>query len=146
MTGAVAEATFDIGALAEGDELPPLDLPAIDRVQLALFAGASGDHNPIHLDDERARAGGLPGAIAHGMLNMAFLGRLLTQRFPQRTILGMGGRFAALAFPGDSITCRARVKTVDREAGRLGLDIVAENQDGRAIITGWATIALPARA
>ena len=50
--------------ISVGDAIPDLVKPVITRTQLALFAGASGDHNPIHLDDEQARNGGLPGVIA----------------------------------------------------------------------------------
>ena len=62
-----------------GDELPPLQLPAVDRTLLALFAGASGDHNPIHIDIDVARRAGMPDVFAQGMLGMAWLARLLTQ-------------------------------------------------------------------
>ena len=61
-----------------GDVLPPLVLPPLDRATLALFAGASGDHNPIHIDIDVARRAGLPDVIGHGMLSMAWLGRLVT--------------------------------------------------------------------
>ncbi|HSS86888.1 MAG TPA: MaoC/PaaZ C-terminal domain-containing protein, partial [Reyranella sp.] len=56
-----------------GDELKPLVLPPVSRHQLALYCGGSGDHNPIHVDSEFARSVGLPGTIAHGLLDMAIL-------------------------------------------------------------------------
>ena len=68
-----------------GQELPPLKLPPITRTTLALFAGASGDHNPVHIDIDFARAAGMPDVFAHGMLSMAYLGRFLTQ-CPRRHI------------------------------------------------------------
>ena len=60
------------------DELPELNIPPITRTTLALFAGASGDHNPIHIDLDFARAAGQDDVFAHGMLTMAYIGRLLT--------------------------------------------------------------------
>ena len=69
--------TYD--AVNIGDELPALQLPPVTRTTLALFAGASGDHNPIHIDTDFARKSGMPDVFAQGMLGMAWLGRLLTQ-------------------------------------------------------------------
>ena len=66
-----------------GDALPTLELSPISRTTLALFAGASGDHNPIHIDTDFARKAGMPDVFAHGMLGMAWLGRLLTNWAPQ---------------------------------------------------------------
>jgi acyl dehydratase len=62
-----------------GDTLPPLTLGPVNRTMLALFAGASGDHNAVHIDIDFARSAGMPDVFAHGMLSMAWLGRLLTQ-------------------------------------------------------------------
>ncbi|MBT4939146.1 MAG: dehydratase, partial [Rhodospirillaceae bacterium] len=64
---------INFSELNAGDAIPELVTPNVSRSQLALFAGASGDHNPIHLDDEEAKKGGLPGVIVHGMLSMALL-------------------------------------------------------------------------
>ena len=63
-----------------------LTLPPINRTTLALFAGASGDHNQIHIDIDFARQAGMPDVFAHGMLSMAYLGRLLTQWVDQRQL------------------------------------------------------------
>src|SRR2546421_8947200 len=72
--------------IAVGDELPPLTVEPISRTALALFAGASGDHNPIHIDVDVARSVGLDDVFAHGMLSMAYLGRLLTGWVPQERL------------------------------------------------------------
>ena len=64
--------SFD--AVNVGDALPPLSLPPLTRTTLALYAGASGDHNPMHIDIDFARAAGMPDVFAHGMLSMAWLG------------------------------------------------------------------------
>jgi acyl dehydratase len=116
----------------------------ITRTQLALFAGASGDHNPIHLDDEEARKGGLPGVIAHGMLSMAFLGDLLAEMAPPDRIRAFDARFVAMAFPGDTITCRAEVTgEIEEAGGRVAtLKLTAANQKGQAVAEGSAKIAV----
>ena len=61
-----------------GSEIPALELAPITRFTLALYAGASGDHNPIHIDSDFAKKAGMPDVFAHGMLSMAYLGRMLT--------------------------------------------------------------------
>ncbi len=127
-----------------GDQIPEIHKGPITRTQLALFAGASGDHNPIHLDDEEARKGGLPGVIAHGMLNMAYLGQLLSGFVAQSSIRAFSARFVAMAVPGDSITCRGEVAAKRRDGGEnlLDLKIVAVNQKDQIVLDGAATIAL----
>ena len=66
-----------------GDTLPELQLPPVDRTTLALFAGASGAHNPMHIDIDVARRAGMPDVFAQGMLGMAWLGRVVTNWAPQ---------------------------------------------------------------
>lgn len=138
--------TVRLADLTVGESLPDLAKPPITRTQLALFAGASGDHNPIHLDDEQARSGGLPGVIAHGMLSMAFLGQALTGWVPQTAIRSFSARFTAMAFPGDTITCKGVVVARQVENGEtlLDLELSAVNQDGRQTLAGNARVALPA--
>ena len=133
---------FDFDAIVVGDNLPPLSKPPIDRVQLALFAGASGDHNPIHLDDAAARAAGLPGVIAHGMLSMAFLGQFVADWAPRGGLRSFAARFTAMAYPGDTITCRGTVvkKAVIDGRKTVELDIVAENQAGERTLAGSASV------
>ena len=133
------------GDMEVGDKLAELEKGPITRTQLALFAGASGDHNPIHLDDEEARKGGLPGVIAHGMLNMAFLGQLLTERFSQQNIREFGVQFRAMAFPGDVIRCGGEVTGKSTENGEniVDLKITALNAAGDVILAGTARVALP---
>ncbi len=116
----------------------------ITRTQLALFAGASGDHNPIHLDDEEARKGGLPGVIAHGMLSMAFLGDLLAQFATPDKLRAFEARFVSMAFPGDTITCRGEIVERGEEAGEkiATIKLAALNQSGKPVVEGQAKVAL----
>jgi acyl dehydratase len=127
-----------------GDAIPKTTKGPITRTQLALFAGASGDHNPIHLDDEEAKKGGLPGVIAHGMLNMAYLGQLLSDFVPQINIRAFNARFVAMTVPGDTITCKGEVAEKRQENGEnlLDLKIVAVNQKDEIVLDGTASVAL----
>ena len=101
--GAPMSLSYD--AINVGDELPPLALPPLTRTTLALYAGASGDHNPMHIDIDFARAAGMPDVFAHGMLSMAWLGRLLTEWVPQRDLREFSVRFTAMTHVGERIVC-----------------------------------------
>jgi len=127
-----------------GDAIPSIAKPAIGHLQLALYAGAGADHNPIHVDEEAAKAGGLPGIIAHGMLPLGFLGQLLTQWVPQRQLRSLSARFVAMAYPGDIITCSGRITGKREAAGEkmVDLELAAQNQKGENIQLGKATVAL----
>jgi acyl dehydratase len=135
----------DFDALAVGDPLPELLLPPIDRSTLALFAGASGDHNPIHIDIDFARRAGMPDVFAHGMLSMAWLGRLLTRWVPQASLRSFGVRFLGIAHLGDAIRCTGRVaEKLERDGERLlRVELAAVNQYGERKVLGEALIALP---
>lgn len=144
-TAARETAAMRFDALEAGDALPALVSAPVTRLQLALFASAAADPNPIHVDDAAAQAAGLPGAIVHGMLTMAFLGRLLTRAVPLRAVRGLDGRFVAMAFPGDTITCTGTIagKSIEEGERRVAIDLVAQNQRGEALVTGKAIVALP---
>ncbi|WP_432259796.1 MaoC family dehydratase [Cupriavidus sp. TMH.W2] len=127
-----------------GDTLPPLTLEPVNRTTLALFAGASNDHNPIHIDIDFARKAGMPDVFAHGMLSMAWLGRLLTQWVDQRQLRQFGVRFVGITHLGHRITCTGHVVEkleVDGEK-RVRLEIQTANQYGESKILGDAVVAL----
>ena len=100
------------------------------REQIAAYAEASGDQNPIHLDDDFARSVGLPGVIAHGMLQMGILATVAVEAAggPEH-LRRMSVRFAGMVEPGDIVTFSA---TPDGE-GKLELS--ALNQHGEAVLT-----------
>ena len=127
-----------------GDRLPALQLPAVDRTTLALFAGASGDHNPIHVDIDFAKSAGMPDVFAHGMLSMGWLGRLLTNWVPQTALRDYSVRFAAITQVGERITCAGKVvEKFERNGERcVRLDIHTTNQDGQVKLAGEAVVAL----
>jgi len=127
-----------------GASLPSVTHGPITRAELALYAANSGDLNPIHLDDHIARQNNLPGVVVHGMLSMAFLAQVLTNWTTQDRIRRFGGRFSAMAYPGDTVTCRGVIEAVATVDGQTLVDIglTAENQNGEALLTGKAQVAL----
>ncbi|WP_235736365.1 MaoC/PaaZ C-terminal domain-containing protein [Nocardioides alcanivorans] len=124
-----------------GTALPALVVPPITRTTLALFAGASGDHNPIHIDLDFARAAGFDDVFAHGMLNMAYLGRLLTQWVPQQQIRSFEVRFAAITPVLAEPTCTGTVTARDDESATL--EITVQLPDGTVTLRGQAVVTLP---
>jgi acyl dehydratase len=129
-----------------GDELPALQLPTVDRTMLALFAGASGDHNPIHLDIDVARRAGMPDVFAQGMLGMAWLGRLLTGWAPQAQLRRFDARFQGITHLGNAMRCSGRIveKLADHGGERcVRIELASVNQYGQAKIAGEALVALP---
>lgn len=135
--------TFD--AVGIGDELPPLALPPLTRATLALYAGASGDHNPIHVDIDFARAAGMPDVVAHGMLSMAWLARLLTNWAPQRQLREFNVRFTALTRVGERIVCTGRVtEKLERDGERVvRVAVATANEAGEVKVSGDAYVSLP---
>ena len=130
-----------------GDALPELVLPPVSRQTLALFAGASGDHNPIHLDLDFARAAGFPDVFAQGMLGMAWLGRLLTGWLPQSQLREWSVRFTAVTHVGDRLTCRGRVVEKLPTAGaadepRVRVAVEMVDATGDVKIAGSALLAV----
>jgi acyl dehydratase len=109
---------------------------AHSREQIKEYADASGDQNPIHQDDEIARSVGLPGLIAHGMLNYGILSRSLTDWLgdPNR-LRRLTVRFSTMVQPGDTVTCRGTVASVDEAAGTAVLDVWMENQRGEKVLS-----------
>ncbi len=127
-----------------GNELPELSLGTVDRATLALFAGASGDHNPMHIDIDVAKSAGLPDVFAHGMLSMAYLGRLLTGWVDPRSIRSYGVRFAAITPVHAQPTARARITAIDTVDGerRVSLALSVTLSDGTETLSGDAVVAL----
>ena len=127
-----------------GDRLPTLQLPPVDRTTLALFGGASGDHNPIHLDLDFARRSGMPDVFAQGMLGMAWLGRVVTQWVPQSRIRQYDARFAGITHLGNAITCTGEVVELLEFHGEpcARVAVSSANQYGQNKIVGEAIVAL----
>jgi acyl dehydratase len=134
--------TYD--AVNIGDELPALQLPPVTRTTLALFAGASGDHNPIHIDTDFARKSGMPDVFAQGMLGMAWLGRLITQWAPQSQLRRFDVRFQGITHLGHAVRCSGRVvEKLEHDGERcVRVEVLGANQYGQTRIAGEALVAL----
>lgn len=128
-----------------GERLPTLQLPPVDRTTLALFGGASGDHNPIHIDTDFARRSGMPDVFAQGMLGMAWLGRLLTGWAPQSRLRHFEARFQGITHLGNAMRCSGRVvEKLEHNGERcVRIALQSDNQFGQTKIVGEALVALP---
>jgi acyl dehydratase len=124
-----------------GTALPPLVLPPISRTTLALFAGASGDTNPIHVDLDVARSAGLDDVFAHGMLSMAYLGRLLTGWVPRSRLRSWRVRFTAITPVLSVPRCEGVVTAVDD--GVATIEVSVRLEDGTTTLRGTALVDLP---
>lgn len=131
-------------AIRVGEELPALAKTPIDRVQLARYAGASGDYNPVHVDEVYARSAGMPSVYAPGMLVMGFLGQLVTDWARGGQLRRYQVRFVKIVWPGDTVVCKGRVTDRWGTQGRyfVELELWAENQKGELVMKGSAQIQL----
>lgn len=129
-------------SLVVGQELERLELPTISRTTLALFAGASGDHNPIHIDIDNARSAGYQDVFAHGMLTMGCLSRYLVELFGQDRLRSWAVRFTAITPVHATPTCSGTVREIDEDGGTATLDLAVTLADGTVTLNGSATIAL----
>lgn len=132
-------------ALNVGDEVVKLVKPPVTRDQLVRYAGASGDFNPLHTDDEAARAAGFEGVVAHGMLVMGFVTQAVTTWIPTRHFKKIKVRFKGVTRPGDVITVTARVteKRVEGHSGIVICTIEAVDQNKDPKVAGTFEAALP---
>lgn len=134
--------TFD--SIEIGDSLPAFEMAPISRLSLALYCGASGDHNPIHVDSDFVKSAGMPDVIAHGMLSMAWLGRLLTNWVDQPAIRELSVRFISITHVGERITCAGKVVEKFRQDGQacVRIDVTTVNQGGQVKLAGQALVVL----
>ena len=134
--------TFE--AVQVGDALPVFQTDPISRLALALYCGASGDHNPIHVDIDFSRAAGQADVFAHGMLSMAYLGRLLTNWVPQQALRSYGVRFVAVTQVNDRVTCQGKVVEKFETEGetRVRLELATVDAAGQTKLAGEAVVAL----
>ncbi|MGO8949094.1 MAG: MaoC/PaaZ C-terminal domain-containing protein [Ktedonobacterales bacterium] len=127
---------------AQAPEVAALRLDClVTQEQIDAYAEVSGDHNPIHVDPEAARAVGLDGTIAHGMLSMAFAGRVLTNWLYGQAERGgwirrLHVRFQAMVRPGDSLSCFGN--PLARNMERQSVELWIDNQQGERVISGDA--------
>lgn len=138
MTGPAFE-TVEVGT-----SLPPLVVPPLSRTMLALYAGGSGDHVPLHIDADYARKAGMPDVFGHGMLTAAWLGRMLTGWVSQDRIRKLELRFVGITHLYNQVSCTGQVVEKLEQDGerRVRVEIQATNQYGDKKLVGEALIAL----
>ena len=130
-----------------GSEIAPLVKQTTTR-QLVMWAGASGDYNPIHYDKDFAQSKGLPGVIVPGQLVGCFLGQLMTDWLgEQGRLRRLTCSYRGMNFPGQTLTCQGKVTKKYIEDGEhyIELSLWVENEKGEKTVSGRATVTVPSR-
>jgi acyl dehydratase len=127
-----------------GERIVHKEFPPITRHRLALYCGASGDHNPIHVDIDFAKQAGFPDVFSHGMLVMGYLGQALTDAVSPSRVRSFSTRFAAITQLGARLTCEGTVTELleHNDEKRVKLALTAKDQNGEVKLAGDAIIAL----
>ena len=109
------------------------------------FAEATGDHNPLHLDEEFAKGTKFKTRVAHGMLQAGILSGILGTEFPGvgTIYLSQTLKFMKPVFIGDEVTFHLKVLELIEEKNRIRIETICENQKGEAVVTGEALIMPP---
>ena len=131
--------------VVEGDAGPVLS-HELTRTDLVMYAGASGDFNPMHTDEVKAKEAGLPSVFGHGMFSAGLLGTALTNFIGVGNLRSYKVRFTKQTWPGETLTTRVIVAEKRPESAEVVLTCELVNQDGEAKIAGEAVAALPSRA
>ncbi|MSR03774.1 MAG: dehydratase [Gemmatimonadetes bacterium] len=128
-----------------GDAIPSLTLPPLSRGTLALYAGGSGDHVPLHIDAAFAKGAGYPDVFMHGMLGSAYVVRALTEWVSQDAVHDLQVRFVAITYPEEVLTATGVVAEVgvDGVPNRCRVDLELRNSAGERKLAGFAIIDHP---
>jgi 3-hydroxybutyryl-CoA dehydratase len=134
---------FDLSNFHIGQNLPE-KRKTIVQEEINLYAKASRDYNPIHIDEEFAKKTPLGGTIAHGMLVLAYISQAMADAFGQEWFTGgsLNVRFKAPARPGDVITIHGKIQKIQKETERtvIGCDVLCANQKNETVISGEAIV------
>ena len=123
--------------LKAGDTYTECLVDDLSRTQIVMYAGASGDYNPVHTDEKFTKEmAGYPSVFAHGMLTMGMTGRMLTNYVGDGRLTKYGVRFTSQVWPGDTLNSTATV--VDVTDGIVNLSVETTNQDGVVVLSGYA--------
>ena len=135
----MAEAKLKYDDLNVGDEGPVLS-HELTRTDLVMYAGASGDFNPMHIDEVKAQASGLPSVFGHGMLSMGILGKALTDYVGIGNLKNFKVRFTKQTWPGETLTSKVVVSAKREDGGDklVDLEVSLTNQDGEVKVAGEA--------
>ena len=124
----------------EGASGPESAVGPITRITISKYAGAGGDFNPVHVDEEFARSAGMPSVFAHGLLSAGLLGQYLAQWVGQANVRKFGVRFTGQVWPDDTLTISGRVESIEDVDGERLANIVlgAARQTGDVVVKGTA--------
>jgi acyl dehydratase len=131
--------------LKVGDTHEEVVVEDLKRTQIVMYAGASGDYNPVHTDEVFAtQVAGYPSVFAHGMLTMGLTGKMLTNYVGDEHLTHFGVRFVSQVWPGDTLTARATVAAIREQDGKRFVDLTLStvNQEGREVASGTASARL----
>ncbi|MCY4129495.1 MAG: MaoC/PaaZ C-terminal domain-containing protein [Gammaproteobacteria bacterium] len=129
--------TLKASELNVGDTYTETVVEDLKRTQIVMYAGASGDYNPVHTDEPFAtKVAGYPTVFAHGMLTMGLTGRMLTNYVGDGRLTEFGVRFTSQVFPGDTLQSTATVESI--ENGLVNLSVTTTNQNGVEVAKGTA--------
>jgi len=127
--------------LSVGDTYTECLVEDLKRTQIVMYAGASGDYNPVHSDELFTKEiAGYPSVCAHGMLTMGMTGRMLTNYVGDGRLTKFGVRFTSQVWPGDTLNSTATVDGI--EDGIVSLNVETTNQDGVKVLSGYAAARL----
>jgi acyl dehydratase len=130
----------------EGDDAPEFS-HTLTRTDLVMYAGASGDFNPMHTDEVAAKEAGLPGVFGHGMFTAGLLGKALTDYVGVGNLKRYKVRFTKQTWPGETLITRITVASKRDEGSEHLVDLECHvvNRDGESKLQGEATASLPSR-
>ena len=135
------------GHLKVGDTYTERVVEDLKRTQIVMYAGTSGDYNPLHTDEiYTTKVAGYPSVFAHGMLTMGMTGKMLTNYVGDGRLTKYGVRFTNQVWPGDTLDATAAVDAIRQEGGKQYADITVstKNQNGVEVVRGNATALLDA--
>ena len=131
--------------LKVGDSYEEVVIHDLSRTQIVMYAGASGDYNPVHSDELfTTKVAGYPSVFAHGMLTMGLTGKMLTNYVGDGRLTKYGVRFKSQVWPGDTLTAKATVEAIHQAENLVDLALSTVNQDGQEVVSGHATARIDA--
>jgi acyl dehydratase len=132
-----------LAELSVGDRYEATVVQELSRTQIVMYAGASGDYNPLHTDEVYAtRVAGYPSVLAHGQLTMGLTAKVITDWIDDGELSGFGVRFRQQVWPGDTLTSTATVAAIEERDGArtVNLDLSTVNQHGEPVLVGYARL------
>ncbi len=132
-----------LAELSVGDRYEATVVQELSRTQIVMYAGASGDYNPLHTDEVYAtQVAGYPSVLAHGQLTMGLTAKVITDWIDDGELSGFGVRFRQQVWPGDTLTSTATVAAIEERDGArtVNLDLSTVNQHGEPVLVGYARL------